>query len=136
MKKIIIYCDGASRGNPGPAGAGAVLLGEDGSVIYELSKYLGETTNNQAEYQALILALEEAKNQDAKEVDIFTDSELVVRQLKGSYRVKNGNIKPLFKLVLHKLQSFNKYSVEYLPREKNAHADNLANRAIDEYDAL
>lgn len=132
MKRIIIYCDGAARGNPGPAGAGALILGEDGSVVFELSKYLGETTNNQAEYQALILALEEAMKQDAEEIQVYSDSELMVRQIKGQYRVKNGGLKELFKIVLRKLQTFKKYNIDYLPREKNALADSLANRAIDD----
>ena len=124
MNKIIIYCDGAARGNPGPAGAGAVLLNEHGEVIAELSKYLGETTNNQAEYRALLLALEE--------VDIFSDSELLVRQINGEYRVKNDGLKPIFKLALSKLKVFAKYKLKYIPRAQNAHADRLANRAIDE----
>jgi ribonuclease HI len=131
VKKIIIYCDGAARGNPGPAGAGALILGDDGSVIFELSKYLGETTNNQAEYQALIMALEEARKQGVDDVQIYSDSELMVRQIKGEYRVKNGGLKELFKLTLRKLQTFKKYSIDYLPREKNSIADALANRAID-----
>lgn len=134
MKRIIIYCDGAARGNPGPAGAGALILDEDGSVVFELSRYLGETTNNQAEYQALILALEEAMKQDVDEVQIYSDSELMVRQIKGEYRVKNGGLKELFKIVLRKLQTFRKYSIDYLPREKNTLADSLANRAIDNND--
>jgi ribonuclease HI len=134
VKRILIYTDGAARGNPGPAGAGAVLIGEDGSVLAEVSRYLGKTTNNQAEYQALVLALEEAKKLAADEVNIFSDSELLVKQIKGEYHVKNDGLKPLFKLVKSKLQHFGKYKIEYLPRERNAHADRLANRAIDEYD--
>lgn len=134
MKHITIYCDGAARGNPGPAGAGAVLLTEDGSVLSELSKYLGETTNNQAEYQALLMALSEAKKLGAERINIFSDSELMVKQLKGEYRVKNEGLKPLFKNAVEKLKSFVEHKINYLPREKNAHADSLANRAIDSSD--
>jgi len=131
VKKIIVYCDGAARGNPGPAGAGVLILDENGSVLFELSKYLGETTNNQAEYRALILALEEAKKHKADDIHIYSDSELMVRQIKGEYRVKNGGLKELYKIAVGKLKSFKKFHIEYLPREKNTLADNLANRAID-----
>lgn len=134
MKRLTIYCDGAARGNPGPAGAGAVLIDEDGSILAEVSHYLGETTNNQAEYQALVMALEEARKLGAQTVNIYSDSELLVRQMKGSYLVKNDGLKPLFKLAKEKLKHFGKHSIDYLPRERNAHADRLANRAIDEKD--
>jgi len=132
MKRIIIYTDGAARGNPGPAGAGAVLMGEDGDIISEVSRYLGKTTNNQAEYQALIIALEEARKIGAGVLTIYSDSELLVRQMKGDYLVRNDGLKPLFKLAKEKLKNFGKHTIEYLPRERNAHADRLANRAIDE----
>jgi len=134
VKRIIIYTDGAARGNPGPAGAGAVLIGEDGSVVAEVSRYLGKTTNNQAEYQALVLALEEARRIGATVLNIYSDSELLVKQMKGEYYVRNDGLKPLFKLAKGKLKSFSQYSIDYLPRERNAHADRLANRAIDEHD--
>lgn len=134
MRRVIIYTDGAARGNPGPAGAGAVLIGEDGDILAEVSRYLGETTNNQAEYQALIMALEEARKLGADSLNIFSDSELLVRQIKGDYLVKNGGLKRLFKLAKDKLKGFGKHTIEYLPRERNAHADRLANRAIDEKD--
>ncbi len=134
MKRLTIFTDGAARGNPGPAGAGAVLIGEDGAVVSELSKYLGKTTNNQAEYQALIIALEEARRVGAETLNIFSDSELLVRQMKGDYLVKNEGLKPLFKLAKEKLKNFGKHTIDYLPRERNAHADRLANRAIDDHD--
>lgn len=134
MKRIIIYTDGAARGNPGPAGAGAVLIGEDGSLLAELSRYLGETTNNQAEYQALIIALEKAKELGAKSLKIYADSELMVRQLEGDYLVRNDMLKPLFKIIKGKLQNFENYTIEHVPRERNGHADRLANKAIDEKD--
>ncbi|MFH1874768.1 MAG: ribonuclease HI family protein [Pseudomonadota bacterium] len=132
MNKIIIYCDGAARGNPGPAAAGAILLDEKKQVVAEISKYLGETTNNQAEYQALGLALEEAKKQKASNVIIFADSELMVKQIKGEYRVKNHGLKPLFQTLITQLRSFESFSINHIPREKNKQADALANRALDE----
>ena len=132
MKRIIIYCDGAARGNPGPAGAGALLLDANGSVLDEVAKYLGETTNNQAEYQALILAINAAQTLGAESVEIFADSELMVRQIKGIYRVKNDGLKPLFKLIMKKLEGFSEYQITHVPREKNMHADKLANKTIDE----
>lgn len=134
MKRIIIYTDGAARGNPGPAGAGVVVIDEDGAVISEVSKYLGETTNNQAEYQALIIALEEARKLGAETLSIFSDSELLVRQIQGEYLVKNEGLKRLFKLAKDKLKGFGKHTIAYLPRERNKHADRLANRAIDDHD--
>lgn len=134
MKSLSIYCDGAARGNPGPAGAGAVLLNEDGSIVSEISEYLGETTNNQAEYRALILAIEEAIKHKAASLIIFMDSELAVNQIKGTYRVKNDGLKELFKMVSQKLKSFESFTIKHIPREQNKEADRLANRAIDEHD--
>ncbi len=131
MNRITIYTDGAARGNPGPAGAGAILTKDDGQVIVEVCRYLGEMTNNQAEYRALILAIEEAKRIGATDVAIFTDSELVVKQLTGDYRVKNEGIKPLHKKILELLREIGDYTIEHVPRENNRHADKLANLAID-----
>ena len=96
MAKIIIHSDGGARGNPGPAGIGAVLNNEKGEVLAEISKYLGETTNNQAEYQALIAGLEKAKELKAEELECYLDSELVVKQLNREYKVKNAELAPLF----------------------------------------
>ena len=131
MDKITIHSDGAARGNPGPAGAGAVLEADDGRVIVEVCRYLGEMTNNQAEYRALLLALEEAKSVGAKHLAIFADSELMVKQIKGEYKVKNEGIKPLFAEALKLLRAFRDYNIEHVPRDKNRHADRLANLAID-----
>ena len=131
MNRVIIYSDGAARGNPGPAGAGAVLQGEDGHVIVELCRYLGEATNNQAEYQALLLALEEAKTIGADKLTIFADSELMVKQIMGEYRVKNDGLKPLFAEAQKLLRDFADYTIEHVPRDENRHADRLANLAID-----
>lgn len=129
---ITIYSDGAARGNPGPAGAGAVLTGEDGSVVAEVCSYLGETTNNQAEYRALLLALDEALRHGATRLAIYADSELMVKQIRGEYRVKNEELKPLHGEIVKRLRGVKQYTIEHVPREKNKHADRLANRAIDE----
>lgn len=131
MEKIIIHSDGGARGNPGPAGIGAILHDVDGKVIAEISRHLGETTNNQAEYKALIAGLEKAEELKAKEVDCFLDSELVVKQLNREYKVKNAELAPLF-LKVHNLSlSFKKIKFTHVRREQNKEADRLANEAMD-----
>ncbi|MFH1653475.1 MAG: ribonuclease HI family protein [Pseudomonadota bacterium] len=132
MKEIIIHTDGAARGNPGPAGAGATLKSSDGVVLATVSEYLNEMTNNQAEYHALILALNEAIIAGAEAVKIYMDSELIVKQIKGEYRVKNEGLKPLYDKVVQSLKKFNTYTIEHVRREKNKEADKLANLAIDD----
>jgi len=131
MDRVHIYSDGAARGNPGPAGAGAVLKARDGRVIVEVCRYLGEMTNNQAEYRALILGLEEARQIGAEQISIFADSELVVKQINGEYKVKNEGIRPLHAEAVKLLRTFGEYTIEHLPRDENRHADRLANLAID-----
>ncbi len=131
MKKIIIYTDGGARGNPGPAGIGAVLSDEDGRVEKEISKYIGKATNNQAEYQALIAALSEAKKIGAKEVRVFMDSELIVKQMNREYKVKNKDLAKLFIKVYNLTLNFSKISFKHVRRERNGHADKLVNLAID-----
>ncbi len=131
MSEAIIYTDGAARGNPGPAGAGAILTDSDGKKIGEVCEYLGEKTNNQAEYQALILALKEAKKIGITMVSIFSDSELMVKQLKGEYKVKNQGLKPLFQEAFGLLRYFGTHKIGHVPREQNKRADQLANLAID-----
>ena len=131
MEKIIIHSDGGARGNPGPAGIGAVLNNEKGDVLAEISKYLGETTNNQAEYKALIAGLEKAKELKAEELECYLDSELVVKQLNREYKVKNAELAPLF-LKVHNLSlSFKKIRFIHIRREQNKVADLLANEAMD-----
>ena len=131
MTKIIIYSDGGARGNPGPAGIGAVLYDENKNLLAEISSYLGVATNNQAEYKALIAALKKAKVLGAKELDCFLDSELVVKQLKREYKVKNAELAPLF-LEIHNLSlSFEKINYTHIRRELNKEADRLANEAMD-----
>ena len=131
MEKIIIHSDGGARGNPGPAGIGAILHDVDGKVVAEISRHLGETTNNQAEYKALIAGLEKAEELKVKEVDCFLDSELVVKQLNREYKVKNAELAPLF-LKVHNLSlSFKKIKFTHVRREQNKEADRLANEAMD-----
>lgn len=130
--KAILYADGAARGNPGPAGSGAVLLDADGHVIAELTKFLGVTTNNVAEYNALIIGLEEAQRRGVDEIDIRMDSLLVVQQMRGLWKIKHPSMKPLALRAGELLASFPTYSIAHVPREDNAIADALSNRAIDE----
>ena len=129
--KLTIFTDGGARGNPGPAGIGIVIK-ENGKTVKEYGEYIGETTNNQAEYRALISALETARNMKAEEVNIFMDSELIVKQIKGQYKIKHPGLAPLF-LKLHNLRSgFKRFTVSHIRREKNKEADALVNKAIDE----
>ncbi len=132
MNKYILYTDGAARGNPGPAGAGAFICTEDGNVVAEVVRYLGETTNNVAEYQALLAGLEKLIQLGAEDVEIRADSELMVRQIQGRYRVKNPNLLILFREAVLLLKKIGKYSIKHIAREENSEADRLANQAIDE----
>jgi len=130
-KHVSIYTDGGARGNPGPAGIGAVILGDDGARLKEISKSIGHATNNVAEYTAVIYGLQEALFLKAEEVDLYIDSELVAEQLRGGYKVKNETLRPLFEQVLHLIQGFKRFSVNHVPREKNTDADKLVNKAIN-----
>lgn len=131
MPTYVLHADGAARGNPGPAGAGAVLFDERGSVVAELRRHLGRATNNRAEYEALLLGLEEAKRRGARDLLVRLDSELLVRQLRGEYRVKSPSLRPLAQRAVRLLSEFASARVEHVQRERNAHADRLANEAID-----
>jgi len=128
--RLIIYFDGASRGNPGRAGAGIWITDGEGRKVSEVSRYLGHKTNNQAEYLALLLGLREAKRLGRKSLHIFTDSELVERQIKGIYRVRDLDLKVLHRAVLQNLKTFSFVKIESIPREENREADRLANEAI------
>ena len=130
-KKYILYIDGASRGNPGPAGIGIVILDEKKKKVKELYKYIGETTNNIAEYNALIYGLDEAAKLGAREVVVNMDSELVARQLNGEYKVKDPNIKALFEKAAGVLKNFANFEITHIDRLKNKDADRLANKAIN-----
>lgn len=129
---VEIYIDGASRGNPGDAGIG-ILIKEPGGTTREITKFLGTRTNNQAEYTALIEALESAKELNTHPIRIFTDSLLVANQINGLWKVKHAEIKPLNKKARSLFTSFKDISIRHIPREENSEADRLANLAIDEY---
>lgn len=131
-KLLRVYSDGAARGNPGPAGAGAVLTKADGTVVAKCGKFLGNQTNNVAEYTALLIGIETALRLGAEELELVADSELLVRQLTGQYRVKNAGLKPLHAKALQLLGTISRWTVRHVPREQNALADEMSNRAIDE----
>ena len=131
MKKLIIYTDGGARGNPGPAGIGAVLYDEKRRVVAEISEYLGVATNNQAEYKALIAAFKKAVELGATELDCYLDSELVVKQLRHEYKVKNKDLAPLFLTLYNLAVNFSQINYTHIPRERNKEADKLANQAMD-----
>lgn len=130
--ELFIHADGASRGNPGEAGAGAVISDSRGRTLKELKCFLGMASNNTAEYQALILALEKALELGARSITVFLDSELVVRQIRGEYRVREPHLKTLHQKAQEILNHFSQYSILSIPREENRRADQLANEAIDQ----
>ena len=127
---LTIYSDGASRGNPGRAGAGILIVDGTGKKILESAQYLGHKTNNEAEYLALLFGLRSAKKLGGNSIRIFTDSELIERQVKGIYRVKDSKLKALHKKVIQNLESFSSFEISSIPRERNQEADRLANLAI------
>lgn len=129
--KCVIHIDGGARGNPGPAGAGVVVEDGDGNILHEGGYFLGKATNNHAEYRGLIRALEVAGEHSATAVVVHSDSELLVRQVNGQYRVKADHLKPLFKQAFDLLKQFRQWRVEHIRREQNARADQLANMAMD-----
>ncbi|HTB22277.1 MAG TPA: ribonuclease HI family protein [bacterium] len=129
---VDIFCDGASRGNPGPAGAGALLLlGGGGKVLARVCKPLGRATNNEAEYAALLLGLQEARRLNASRVSVYADSELVIKQLTGVYRVKHPVMRERHQEAMRLLAGFEAWSATHVPRERNTEADRLANQALD-----
>lgn len=125
-----IYTDGAARGNPGPAGIGVVIR-NDNEVLLEVADYIGKTTNNIAEYTALIRGLEEALDMDEKSIETFSDSELMVKQINGEYQVKNHGLQPLYNQAIALLKKFKHRQVNYIPRTANKEADKLANKGIN-----
>ncbi|HTY45627.1 MAG TPA: ribonuclease HI family protein [Patescibacteria group bacterium] len=124
-KKCEIYIDGASKGNPGPAGVGAILT-QGGCVLKNISEHIGHTTNNVAEYTALIYALQEALILKVESLDIRTDSELLYRQIKKEYKVRNPNIAGLYRQAVHLMSAFKEVAIRHIPREENKGADKLA----------
>jgi ribonuclease HI len=131
-KKTRLFTDGAARGNPGPAGAGAVIISPDGHVVAKIGKFLGDSTNNVAEYMGLILGLRRAKAMNIKELEVLADSELLVRQLSGEYAVKADHLLPLHAEAQNLIKGFQSIEVRHIPREENSQADAMSNRAIDE----
>lgn len=130
----IVYADGASRGNPGPASIGAVVYDENNREAATVSRRLGRATNNEAEYQAAIAGLEAALGLGGGEVDLRMDSQLVVRQLQFRYKVRNARLQPFFNRILELKRQFDSFSVRHIPREQNKRADALANEALDRLD--
>ncbi len=131
--KLIIYTDGGARGNPGPAAAGIVIKDEHHKILAEFGHYLGETTNNQAEYRALVLALEKAKDLNGTEVQCFADSELMVKQLNHQYKVRDADLAPLFLKAWNLSTAFKKISFHHIPRERNKEADKIVNDTLDKH---
>jgi ribonuclease HI len=130
--KLTTYSDGGARGNPGPAGIGFVIYGEHSNILENVGMSIGTATNNQAEYKALLAALQAALKLGALEVDCYLDSELVVKQLQGKYKIKEEGLKPLASEVLKLTARFEKIQFHHIPREKNKLADKLLNQALDE----
>ena len=128
---LTLEFDGGSRGNPGPAGIGAVVRAKDGTPLVTLGRFIGRATNNVAEYKALITALQKAKELGAKRVVVRGDSELIIRQMNGQYRVKNADLKPLYDEAQSLLRQFDHATIDHNYRHKNALADKLANLAMD-----
>ncbi len=133
MSKYIVYTDGGARGNPGPAGIGAVIKNDKEEVVHEIKKYIGEATNNQAEYWAVIFALEWvlANSKNPARVTHYLDSQLVEQQLKGNYKVKNEALRPLFLRCLELVEKIGNVNFTHVPRRDNKRADALVNEALD-----
>jgi len=127
---LTAYVDGSSKGNPGPAASAFILLDGNGEVILQKGRFIGEATNNFAEYRALLDALEAAKSLGARRLLIRSDSQLMVNQLCGRYKVKSRNLMPLFLDAVGRLRKFDSFKIEHIVREKNKEADKLANRAV------
>lgn len=127
----MVHVDGGARGNPGPAAVGAVATDPDGGPVAERKAYIGVATNNVAEYRAVLLGLELARELGASEVEVVNDSELVARQIDGRYKVKNAGLKPLYLETMRQLRGFKAWSVRSVRRESNERADELVNEALD-----
>ena len=127
-----LFADGGSRGNPGRAASAAVLIGSQGELLEEIAAYLGVATNNVAEWTALLLGLEGARKRGIRRLSVRLDSELVVKQLRGEYRVKHAGLQPLYRRALHLLAAFEAIEIGHVPRKQNALADGLVNRVLDQ----
>jgi ribonuclease HI len=128
---VVVSCDGAARGNPGPAGIGVVIQTLEGEVLEEIAEGIGETTNNVAEYTAALRGLQHAAKREARDVLLRSDSNLLVRQLEGAFRVKAEHLKPLHAAVLAEARRFDRIRYEHVPRERNTEADRLANAGVE-----
>jgi ribonuclease HI len=129
--KVVVHVDGGSRGNPGPAAAGAVISTPDGDVIDEAMEVIGRATNNVAEYRGVLLGLRRARELGATEVEVVNDSELVAKQINGQYKVKHADMRPLYVDAMQALREFDAWTVRSVPRAQNADADALVNQALD-----
>ena len=129
--KVVVHVDGGARGNPGPAAAAAVATAPDGSPLGERAAYIGEATNNVAEYRAIQLGIELARELGASEIELVNDSQLVARQIGGEYKVKNKGLIPLFTETMKALRGFDRWSVRDVRREQNERADQLVNEELD-----
>jgi len=130
--KVVVHVDGGARGNPGPAAAACVISTPEGDTLGEHSQLLGSTTNNVAEYRALLLGLEQARELGADEVEVIGDSELIAKQVQGLYKVKHAAMRPLYLESMQALRGFERWSIRTVPRAQNADADALVNAALDQ----
>jgi len=130
--KVVVHVDGGARGNPGPAAAACVITSADGASLGEHAQLLGRTTNNVAEYRALLLGLERALELGANEVEVIGDSELIAKQVRGEYKVKNADMRELHAQAMSALRSFERWQIRTVPRAQNADADALVNAALDQ----
>jgi ribonuclease HI len=130
-ERLRVHVDGGARGNPGPAAIAAVVTDADGAVLEERGERIGEATNNVAEYRALLLGIERASELGASELELVGDSELVVRQVRGEYKVKDAGLKPLHAQVMRALDGFDEWSIRHVRREANEEADRLVNEVLD-----
>jgi ribonuclease HI len=130
--KVIVHVDGGARGNPGPAAAACVISSPEGEVLGEHAQLLGTVTNNVAEYRALLLGLQQAREMGANEIEVIGDSELIAKQVMGLYKVKHEAMKPLHRDATAALKQFERWSIRTVPRAQNAHADALVNAALDQ----
>jgi ribonuclease HI len=131
-ERLTVHVDGGARGNPGPAAVAAVATDPEGNVLGERNAYIGEATNNVAEYRAVLLALELARELGAREIEVVNDSELVARQIGGEYKVKNAALRELFLETMRELREFDRWQVRNVRREHNVRADELVNEALDQ----
>jgi ribonuclease HI len=132
VRKLIVHVDGGARGNPGPAAAACVITTPEGEVVDEQARLLGSATNNVAEYRALLLGVARARELGAQDVEVVGDSELIAQQVRGAYKVKNAALRELHAEAMAALRQLDHWSIETVPRERNARADALVNAALDE----